>query len=90
MHLSSDKKYKVIHDDKEYFGTPEKIVEDMSWWDRSRPDDHPAYVKNNSEYIKLVSDRLNVMGEENDSLNNECDLLSFLHEHKLILIKESN
>ena len=32
MHLSPDKKYKVIQDYKELFGTPEKIVLEMCWW----------------------------------------------------------
>ena len=49
MHLSPDKKYKVIQDDKELFGTPEKIVLEMSWWDRSRPKDDPSFVKDNYE-----------------------------------------
>ena len=90
MHLSPDKKYKVIQDDKELFGTPEKIVLEMSWWDRSRPKDDPSFVKDNYEYMELVSDRLNVMDISGGSFKNECEYLSFLDQNELIEIEEAN
>ena len=91
MDIEPNKKYKVIDGggDK-YFGTPESIILDMSWWDRSRPEDDPARVSSNSEYIQLVLSRLCIEEDKVGKLNDECELLSFLSDKGFIEIVEAD
>ena len=90
MNIETDRKYKVINGRHEYFGRPESIILDMSWWDRSRPDSDPGRVSNNSQYIQLVLHRLFVEESEMTDINDECKLLSFLDDEDLIEIVESD
>lgn len=91
MTIVNDTKYKVTHGRKKYYGTPEKIVEQMSWWDRSRPKDDPSFIKDNNEYIKLYFSRVSAMSIETDnSITNECEFLEFLLNNEDLQIEESN
>ena len=90
MNIETDRKYKVINGRHEYFGTPESIILDMSWWDRSRSDGDPGKVSSNSEYIQLVLHRLFVEESEMTDINDECKLLSFLDDEDLIEIIEAD
>jgi hypothetical protein len=86
VNLDPDKKYKVIQGIRNYYGTPEIIIKEMSSWDRSRPDGDPSQVSNNTEYIQIVLERLFI--EENiiNEINDECKLLSFLEGENLLEI----
>ena len=91
MTIKNDKKYKITHERKKYYGTPEKIVEQMSWWDRSRPKDDPSFVKDNHGYIKLYFSRVSAMNIEADnSMTSECEFLEFLLNYEDLQIEESN
>ena len=90
MNINRDKRYKVVQGRRNYYGTPEMIINEMSSWDRSRPEGDPARVTNNIEYIRLVLERLFV--EENiiNEINDECKLLSFLDDENLLEISRAN
>ena len=91
MSIKNDIKYKVTHGRKKYYGTPEKIVEQMSWWDRSRSKDDPSFVKDNHGYIKLYFSRVSAMNiETNNSITNEGEFLEFLLNNEDLQIEESN
>ena len=90
MNIETDRKYKIINGRHEYFGTPESIILEMSWWDRSRPEGDPGRVSNNAEYIQLVLYRLFVEESEMADINDECELLSFLNDEDLIKIIEAD
>tara|TARA_B100000315_G_scaffold254379_1_gene295319 strand:+ start:649 stop:924 length:276 start_codon:yes stop_codon:yes gene_type:complete len=91
MKIDPAKKYKVIDGggDK-YFGTPESIILDMRWWDSARPEDDPARVSSNLEYIQLVLSRLIIDKNEMNKINDECKLLSFLSDKGFIEIVEAD
>ena len=91
MKIEADKKYKVIDGggDK-YFGTPESIILKMRWWDSARPEDDPARVSSNSEYVQLVLSRLIVEEDKVGKINDECELLSFLSDKGFIEIVEAD
>ena len=88
--MDPDKRYKVVQGRRNYHGTPKMIINEMSSWDRSRPEGDPARVSNNAEYIRLVLERLFV--EENiiNEINDECKLLSFLDDENLLEISRAN
>ena len=66
------------------------IVNEMSSWDRYRPEGDPARVSSNTEYIQLVLDRLFVEESKITEINDECKLLSFLYDEHLIEVFEAN
>ena len=72
-----------------YFGTPETILYNMSFWDRSREEDDTASVSSNEEYIQLVLHRLNIDKSKMEDIKDECKFLSFLYDKELIEIIES-
>jgi len=90
MKIEKNKRYKIVQGRKEYFGTPESIIIDMSWWDRSRPEGDPGRVSNNAEYIQLILHRLFVEESKTTDINDECKLLSFLKDENLIEISEAD
>lgn len=90
MNINRDKRYKVVQGRRNYYGTPEMIINEMSSWDRSRPEGDPARVTNNIEYIQLVLDRLFVEESKIIEINDECKLLSFLYDAHLIEVFEAN
>ena len=90
MKIEKNMIYKVVQGRREYFGTPESIIMDMSGWDRSRPKGDPARVSNNKEYIRLVLDRLFVEESKIADINDECKLLFFLYNEDLIEIIEAD
>ena len=91
MDIEPNKKYKVIDGggDK-YFGTPERIVFNFRFWDTARPEDDPARVSSNSEYIQLVLSRFNVEEDKVGKINDECELLAFLSDEGFIEILEAD
>jgi len=90
MKIEKNKRYKIVQGRKEYCGTPESIIMDMSWWDRSRPEGDPSRVSNNAEYIQLVLHRLFVEESKMTDINDEYKLLSFLYDEDLIEIIEAD
>ena len=91
MIVKNNIKYKVTHGRKKYYGTPEKIVEQMSSWDRSRPKDDPSFVKDNHGYIKLYFSRVSAMNiETSDSITSECEFLEFLLNNEDLQLEKSN
>ena len=90
MKISDSKMYKIISFDKEYYGTPKAIVDEMSWFDKGRPVGDSGHVKNNREYVKLVAERLFLSDDEMKELIDECDLLKFLNEKGFITIEKAN